>query len=426
MTKGTQPRKLLAILCADWGKEVWKRAVYVADVESRIVRRLSADGWSVARVLAEAEQWTCAGSALATFDAPIGVPKSYLAAFNHRSARRPEDFLALLACARSLPRFYDATTVARDWIVDRPFFSVPAGDGGLRTYVDAAGRLGVDLYRQIDRMTGAKAVFIKSGVPGSVGSAACALWQELASQLAADRTFKVWPFEGELERLLQSTSVVVGEMYPRAAYATALLDAAPTSRAPMVVAKTDAGVRHEAIATLRSAHWVCSLGVELRDLTEAEANEDDFDACVTAAALLRCVLEGAPLCPSQLESATSEGGMLGTGSVNLRLPYQTFARRGRVRPLVRAAFQTVGSSVEPVHQSPNTSVVRDSANVYRCPIAGCDKVFRGSRGGWDGHVGSLRLHPKWHPELPQAEERKRRFETDFPDFFRTFRRTSGV
>ena len=81
-------------------------------------------------------------------------------------------------------------------------------------------------------------------------------------------------------------------MYPRAAYATALLDAPPTSRAPLVVAKTDAGVRREAIAALRSAHWVRSLGVELRDLAQAEANEDDFDACVTAAALLRCVLEG--------------------------------------------------------------------------------------------------------------------------------------
>ena len=115
-------------------------------------------------------------------------------------------------------------------------------------------RTSVDMYRQIDRMTGAKAVFIKSGVPGSVGSAACALWQELASQLTAERTFNVWPFEGELQKLLQSTSVVVGVMYPRAAYATALLDAPPTSRAPMVVAKTDAGVRREAIATLRAAH----------------------------------------------------------------------------------------------------------------------------------------------------------------------------
>lgn len=422
-----QSRTLSAILCADWGKEVSKRAVYVAEIESRIVRRLSTAGWSLARVLKESERWTSTGSVLATFDAPLGVPESYLTILGGLPAAPPmSTFLDFLTWARSMPRFYDATTVARDWIVERPFFVVPAGHGRLRAYVDAAALHGIDMFRQIDRMTGAKAVFIKSGIPGSVGSAACALWQELASQLTADRTFKVWPFEGELQELLQSTTVVVGEMYPRAAYATALLDGPPMSRAPMVVAKTDAGIRREAIATLRAAPWVGSLRVELRDLVEAEANEDDFDACVTAAALLRCILEGAPLCPSQLESAASEGGILGTGSVKFRLPQQTFARRGLGRAPARPPVQTIRPPVAPLHHSPLVGAVRDSANVYRCPIAGCDKVFRGSRGGWDGHVGSLRLHPEWHPELPQAEERKRRFETEFPDFFRTFRRISGV
>jgi hypothetical protein len=105
-------------------------------------------------------------------------------------------------------------------------------------------------------MTGAKAVFIKSGIPGSVGSAACALWQELASQLSPDRTFKIWPFEGDLQILLQSTPVVVGEIYPRAAYATALLDVPPASRAPLVVAKANAGVRGAAIAMLQDARWL--------------------------------------------------------------------------------------------------------------------------------------------------------------------------
>ena len=80
MTNGTQPRKLSAILCADWGKESPKGAVYVAEVESRIIRRLCAAGWSVAGVLAEAERWTSTGSVLATFDAPLGVPESYLKA----------------------------------------------------------------------------------------------------------------------------------------------------------------------------------------------------------------------------------------------------------------------------------------------------------------------------------------------------------
>ena len=177
MTAGAFTRTLSAILCADWGKEFPKRAVYVADVSARVVRWVSADGWSVAAVLAEAERWTSTGSVLAAFDAPLGVPESYHAALARLPGAAPmETFLDLLTRARSMPRFYDATTVARDWIVERRFFSVPAGDGGLRTYIDAATRFGVDMYRQIDRMTGAKAVFIKSGVPGSVGSAACALW----------------------------------------------------------------------------------------------------------------------------------------------------------------------------------------------------------------------------------------------------------
>lgn len=228
MTSGASTGPLSAILCADWGKESSKRAVYAADVSARVVRRVSGDGWSVARVLAEAQRWTSTGSVLATFDAPLGVPESYLTALGRLPGAQPlPTFLDLLARAPSMPRFYDATTVARDWIVERPFFSVPAGDGGLGTYVNAAARFGVDMYRQIDRMTGAKAVFIKAGVPGSVGSAACALWQELASELTVHRTFKVWPFEGEIQTLLHSTSVVVAEMYPRAAYATALLRYSP-------------------------------------------------------------------------------------------------------------------------------------------------------------------------------------------------------
>jgi hypothetical protein len=329
-------------------------------------------------------------------------------------------FLDLLASTPLMPHFYDATTTARDWSVERPFFSVPAGDGGLRTYVDAAARFGVDMYREIDRMTRAKAVFIKSGIPGSVGSAACALWQELASELTIRRSFKVWPFEGDIQALLQSTSVVLGEMYPRAAYATALLDVPPESRAPLVLAKTDAAVRREAIAVLRTARWVDSLSVSLEDLDHAESNEDDFDACVTSAALLRCILEAASLCSAQLPSQASEGGMLGTGSVNFRLPPRTSTKQGQKRPLVEPPCLTAPEPTESDRFNPSMERegVGNPVRVFRCPIAGCDKVFHGSRGGWDGHVGSLRLHPTWHPELEEADARKRRFETEFPMFFR--------
>jgi hypothetical protein len=408
MTNTQQRREPSAVLCADWGKEFPKRSVYVADVAARAVRRVSGDGWSVARVLDEAERWSSTGWVLTAFDAPLGVPESYLAALSRSwSGPPPLTFLDLLSRARTMPRFFDGTSDARDWSLERPFFSVPAGEGGLRSYVDAAARCGVNMFRRIDRITGAKAVFIKSGVPGSVGSAACALWQELAPWLTASRRFKVWPFEGDLQLLLESSPIVVGEIYPRAAYATALLDVPPASRAPLIVAKTDAGVRREAITSLRAAKWVRWLRVTFENLAEAEANEDDFDACITAAALLRCVLDGSPLCPTQIESAASEGGILGTGSVNLGLRQQAFGRPAAVR----LPIDLIQRQVTP------RLIGTQGAAIYRCPIAGCEKTFQGSRGGWDGHVGSLRLHPNWHPELQEPAARKRCFEREFPTFF---------
>lgn len=62
-------------------------------------------------------------------------------------------------------------------------------------------------------------------------------------------------------------------------------------------------------------------------------------------------------------------------------------------------------------------VVLDSTKTFRCPISGCDKVYVNTRGGSDGHVGSVRVHLLWRPELASAYDRKRQFEIEFPDFF---------
>lgn len=76
MTEKLQPSGLSAILCADWGKEAGKRAVFVADISARVVKRVSRRDWSVDTVLAEAERWKSRGTVLVTFDAPLGVPAS--------------------------------------------------------------------------------------------------------------------------------------------------------------------------------------------------------------------------------------------------------------------------------------------------------------------------------------------------------------
>ncbi len=201
--------------------------------------------------------------------------------------------------------------------------------------------------------------------------------------------------------------IVLGEIYPRAVYATALLDELPSERPRLALAKTKPAVRRAAMARLRQAEWVRRHEVTIENVIEAEANEDDFDACVTAAALLRCVLEEQLLTPPGRASDQIEGGILGAGTINLDLPERTFARS-----------RQEGRSRRRSNRAAATAPVRHKPGTFACPIPGCDKVFSGSRGGWDGHVGSVKIHPQWHPEIGLPEDRRRQFETEFPEFFR--------
>ncbi len=396
-----------AILCADWGKNIRKRAVFVADVFSRSVRRAAPRAWSLATVLEEANTRTGCGPVLATFDLPLSAPASYLAA----AARVPSwgsasTFIDFLPRACSTPHFFEITKSPLDWRVEQPFFAVPPGPGGLTAYFEAATKQGVDLLRTIDRTTRAKTMFATSGIPGTVGSSACDLWRELGPRLTTDREFALWPFEGDLPTLLESHAIVLGEIYPRAAYATALLDGPPSERPRLAVAKTKPEVRREFMARLRQTEWVRQYEVTIENVIEAEANEDDFDACVTAAALLRCVLEEQPLTPPGRVSDQIEGGILGTGTINLDLPEKTFARsRQKAR------------NPRPRHQTAAAAPARHNPRNLACPIPGCDMVFSGGRVGWDGHVGSVRIHPQWHSTIDLPEARRRQFKTEFPEFF---------
>jgi hypothetical protein len=403
MNVGRNQCRATAILCADWARDLRRRSVWLADVASRFVRRVPGSDWSFEAVLREAKRQGHDSRVLATFDVPLGVPESYFGAALRNSSTDFPGFLQFLAFAQTIPGFFDQARTPAQWSVFRPFFSVPGEKEGLNAFVQAAAEQGVSLQRSIDRLTGAKPLFVKSGIPGSVGSATCALWQELGSLLAdRDRKSRVWPFEGILDDLLASAPVTVAEIYPRAAYATALLDEPPANRPRLMIAKTDKEMRKEAVAALRKGEWVRNWAVQIQDSTAAESNEDDFDACFTAAALLRCVLEGLPMHAVPLESPMIEGGMLGTGSVNLALPERTFAESVRSRSRTRSV---------------KTQSKKVGVKTFRCPIPKCKKVFIGSRSGWDGHVGSVSIHPNWHPELVSPADRISQFQEEFPDFF---------
>ncbi len=382
-----------AVLCADWGKDPSKRAVYVADVAMRCVYRLASEEWSFAAVLVEARGLADKGPVLATFDVPFGLPASYLAAW-----RRATTFLDFLPQACALPDFFSVTSVATDWSVNRPFFSVPSGDGGLRSYETAAAEKGVGLYRAIDRRTGAKSLFVKSGIPGTVGHATSALWRELGPQLTMQRAFRVWPLEGDLDKLLGSAPIVIGEIYPRAAYATALLDVPVDARSRLALAKTERAIRMDAIQALEQAEWIWRLRVVLNDLAHARENEDDFDACLTAAALLRCVLDGLPLY-APLDSPKVEGGILGTGSVNLNLRERTFRGSQCAEPRPVSRTPTTGTStsrtIAPSAVGVQQILACLSATKTRATYGAVAEVIGGLARGVGQRLGPRRPEASW-------------------------------
>lgn len=98
--------------------------------------------------------------------------------------------------------------------------------------------------------------------------------------------------------------------------------------------------------------------------------------------------------------------------------------RGTCETTVRYEGNPPNPPQAPKHGCPTDDVPARTARpnprggcIFRCPIAGCTKVFHGTRGGWDEHAGSIRTHPGWHPELLDRDERKGRFRAEFPDFF---------
>ena len=142
------------------------------------------------------------------------------------------------------------------------------------------------------------------------------------------------------------------------------------------------------------------------------ANDDDFDAHFTAAAVLRCVVEGIGLVDANWTDAKAEGSMLLVGAVELDRRSGAWIRSTEMS--LRRIARSAHGSDKPV---PCARSRGSCSAEYRCPIHGCERIFRGSRRGWDGQVGSPRLDPQWRPEIDSPEDRKRTFRAEFGDWF---------
>ncbi len=304
----------------DWSLDPFKRAVCAVDMRNRTINRVCRSSWTLQDVIDLAERKASDGSVLVGMDVALGVPAGYWeAARRIQSGQCDDSFVEWLGRKASASDFFEVVPSPLHWRIDRPFFRVPPGEGGLRSITSL---LENGFYRRIDRWTGAKPLFAVSGIPGTVGSGTRNVWTELATILHRERKFAIWPFEGQMPRLLDSCAIVLAESYPALAYGIVLAESLPACR--MRVAKTDRRIRHQICAELASAAWIRNAGVTLMDMTAAAENEDVFDALVTAAAVLRCAIEGSELCAHEFIDPVCEGGMLLAGPALLLQPARTF------------------------------------------------------------------------------------------------------
>ena len=309
----TRPVHPAYVVSADWSKHARKRSVYIADLQQRRIRRAEGHAWHLASLLTLATDLARHGSVLVGIDLALGVPRDYWRRVRDgRRRRQPVTFLDWLCELDPTSGFFQTTDDPHRWRVERPWFAVPPGHGGLRSFTAQAGD---GFRRRLDHATQAKPLFAVSGMPGTVGSGTRDFWKALIPVLARKRDFAIWPFEGELPDLFATQQIVLAETYPALAYAVALATDLPTHR--VRVAKTHHAARDRVCGHLAQMPWVVANGVDLGDLGPTRTNEDDFDAHLTAAAILRCVLEGTPVTRSEWIDAEAEGSMLLAGPVDL-------------------------------------------------------------------------------------------------------------
>lgn len=398
-------------ISADWSKRSDKRSVYIADLRNRRIRKEQPQGalWNIHTLLGRAKELSTDGHVLLGIDVVLGVPRDFWKLIlSERRQNPPETFVEWLKSLDATERSFQTIDDPKEWRVDRPWFAVQKGPGGLKSFTK---KLNSEMLRRIDSATGGKPLFAVSGIPGTVGSGTREVWKELIPHLLGEREFSIWPFEGDLDSLLKLGSPVVCETYPRLAYAAALANELPTKQE--AISKTKIDHRASACNRLMHAEWVCAHRVDLGDLDSLRINDDDFDAHFTAAAVMRCVIEERPLCDAEWIESTAEGSMLLAGAVlPQRRPNRSTGSSDPSPPKLVGSLDLSKSDL----MRPNAK--REHHLRYPCPIPGCDKVFLGSRSGWDAHAASLRSHPTWRPEVTDPKNRRALFREGFSDWFR--------
>jgi hypothetical protein len=252
------------------------------------------------------------GSVLIGFDFPIGLPVAYAERVNVR------DFLALLTeLGRGEWAEFFAVAERPDQIgLRRPFYPQRPGGTSRRHLLDALQMEYDDLLRLCDRRSaghGAAAALFWTMGPQQVGKAAIRGWTEvlIPTLRSGGGDVAVWPFDGELHRLLASNRVVFAETYPAEFYRQLGIALKPGKRSQSARRATASTL----ISRARTANVELSPRLEsaIKDgFGPHPDGEDPFDATVGLLGMLEVVLGyRAPSEPDGERIRRVEGWMLG-------------------------------------------------------------------------------------------------------------------
>jgi hypothetical protein len=249
------------------------------------------------------------GSALVGFDFPIGIPASY-AQLAGVSAFKP--FLRELGNGEWAD-FYNVATVRSEISIRRPFY--PYSPGGKRQ-AHLLGALGLneidDLRRECEKKQpgrrAACSLFWTLGA-NQIGKGAIVGWRDvLAPALCNGKNVLLWPFDGDLDDLLQPGKIVFTETYPAECYGWFL--------AEPLRGKGKPEVRRAVGAHLRK--WAASLDIGLEPALHGmiedgfPQGDDAFDAVVGMIGMIEVVTgRRQPGEPSEDRIRKLEGWILG-------------------------------------------------------------------------------------------------------------------
>lgn len=207
------------IVAADWSVQDEKRWMARAELQQdgRYEIQPPEPVGEVASLLDRLQSSTESGGVLIGLDFPIGLPLSY-------ARQLPFSHFREAAAAighGDWNRFFDRSETPG---IRQPFFPTPSlarQKGNFRQKLAAGLNVSdwKELLRECERATAdrpaAECLFFTCGGK-QVGAAASVGWQELLQPALTD--IQLWPFDGELQDLLQHGGITIAEVYPAEAY----------------------------------------------------------------------------------------------------------------------------------------------------------------------------------------------------------------